>query len=53
MTVGPAKVKACKSVVFTEGMPDVKIKRSLVNFVGLEKTVTKMVTMKSCRICIR
>ena len=24
--VGPAKVKACKSVLFTEGTPEVKIK---------------------------
>ena len=38
LTIGPAKVKACKSLL--EG----KIKRSLVNLVGLEKTVTEMVT---------
>ena len=25
MIVGPDKVKACKSVLFTEGMPEVKI----------------------------
>ena len=53
VTVGSAKVKACKSIIFTEGIPEVKItvqfsegkiKRSLVNFDGLEKTVTEMVT---------
>ena len=74
--VGPAKVKTRKSVLFTEGTPEVKIsqrwnmryflsnhiickgkiKRPLVNFVGLVKTMTEMVTgclrtTKSCHIC--
>ena len=26
--VGPAKVKACESILFTEGTPDVKIKNN-------------------------
>ena len=28
MTVGPAKVKACKSILFTEGIPEVAIKNT-------------------------
>ena len=28
VTVGPAKVKACKSILFTEGSPEVKIRKN-------------------------
>ena len=28
VTVGPAKVKACKSILFTEGTPEVEIKNT-------------------------
>ena len=28
VSVGPAKVKACKSILFTEGIPEVKIKNT-------------------------
>ena len=53
--VDPTKVKACKAIRFTEGTPEVEIKRSFVNFVGFVKAVTEMVTgclrrMKICRI---
>ena len=48
------RVKAIAKAYISQG----KMKRSLVNFVGLEKTVTEMVTgclkiMKSCYICIK
>ena len=29
--IGPAKVKACKSVLFTEGTPEVKNKEHMIN----------------------
>ena len=32
--VGPAKVKTCKSILFTEDVPEVKIKKHLVDEVN-------------------
>ena len=47
--VGPTRVKALKSILFTEGTPVVEI----IKFVGLVKAVTKVMTgclrmMKRC-----
>ena len=40
--VGPIKVKACKSFLFTDG--PLKVENTLVNMSGLVKSVTAMVT---------
>ena len=39
VTVGPTKVKACKAIVFSEGIPEVEIKhtsqQALLNYASL------------------
>ena len=58
LKLGQLNLKASIQLLLRIDLCSVIISRSLVNFVGLEKTVTEMVTgclrtMKSCHICTR